>query len=117
MIIARVLGYAVIVFFLLASTNALKRYTKDPLLRNIAKNHQIFGGIAVLLALVHLIVNVSYGNLDPLGLITLLLLISTGTMGALFKQLKNKKLYIAHRVLGPLTLVVALVHLFINLFS
>ncbi|QMS84859.1 hypothetical protein [Candidatus Xianfuyuplasma coldseepsis] len=117
MTIARVLGYAILVFFILASLNGAKRYTKNTLVRAIAKQHQIYAGIAVLLALVHLIVNVSNNNLSPTGLITLLLLIATGVMGALFKHFKKRNLYLAHRILGPLAFVSALIHVLTNLLA
>lgn len=117
MIIARVLGYTVLLFFILAATNGAKRYTKNPTVRWIAKHHRLFAVIALLFAFIHLIVNLSNGNVAPLGLITLILLFLTGFMGAMFKQFKKKKLYVAHRILGPLTFVVALIHLFSNLLS
>ena len=110
---ASFLGYTIIFFYLLASTNALKRYTKNKVIRWIARRHQTFGGIAALVALVHLIVNVSNGLLSPTGLLTLILLFATIILGALFKQLKAKPLYIAHRILGPLVLLSALLHIFL----
>jgi len=110
---ARILGYVILAFYLLASTNALKRYTKNPAVRWIASKHRIFGILATVTALVHFIVNLTNGNTSPTGLLTLLLLIATGALGYLFKQKKSKKLYIAHRITGPLVLVSVLLHIFL----
>lgn len=117
MTLARFLGYAVLLFFILAATNGAKRYTKNTVVRAIAKQHQLFAGIAVVLAFVHLIVNVINNNLSPTGLITLLLLIATGAMGYLFKRYKKRNLYVAHRILGPVTFVAALIHVITNLLA
>jgi hypothetical protein len=113
MSLARILGYIILAFYLLAATNSLKRYTKNKAVRFIASNHQIFGIAAGVTALVHFIVNLSNGNTNPLGLLTLLTLFATGALGTAFKKTKNKKLYLAHRIVGPLVLVFALLHIFL----
>jgi hypothetical protein len=113
MTLARVLGYIIVLFYVLAATNGLKRYTKNTIVRNIAKKHVLFGQLAVGTAIVHFIVNISNGNTNILGFITLLLLIATGALGYLFKTKKIKKLYIAHRIVGPITVVAIILHIFV----
>lgn len=113
MTLARILGYLILFFYVLAATNGIKRYTKNPAVRWIAKQHKLFGLLATITALIHLILNVSNGNLSPTGLITLLLLIATGALGVAFKKQKSKKLYIAHRIVGPLVLLAALLNIFL----
>lgn len=108
---ARILGYLIIALYLLAATNGLKRYTKNPTVRAIARNHQLFGALASLVALTHFIVNLINGNTNIFGLLTLILLVATGALGGAFKKTKNKALYRAHRVVGPLVLVAIVVHL------
>jgi len=115
MTLARILGYLIVLFFLLASTNGLKKYTSNKLVKKVASNHKLFGMLATITAFVHLVVNVSNNNLRPFGLITLLLLLATGALGASFYKLKNKKLYIAHRILGPITLLSIIIHVLTNL--
>ena len=110
---ARILGYIILVFYLLAATNGLKRYTKNKAVRYIASKHQIFGMLAGVTALIHFIVNLSNGNTSITGLLTLLTLFATGALGAAFKKTKNKKLYLAHRIVGPLVLVFVLLHIFL----
>lgn len=113
MSIARILGYIILFFYLLAATNGIKRYTKNPAVRWIASKHQLFAQIALGVALIHFIVNLSNGNTSLTGLITLLLLIATGALGYLFKKKKSKQLYIAHRIVGPLVLLSVLLHIFL----
>lgn len=113
MSLARILGYIILAFYLLAATNGVKRYTKNKAVRFIASKHQLFGVLASITALVHMIVNISNGNTSPTGLLTLLALFATGALGAAFKKTKNKKLYIAHRIAGPLVLVFVLLHIFL----
>ena len=110
---ARILGYIILAFYLLAATNGLKRYTKNKAVRYIASKHQIFGMLAGVTALIHFIVNLSNGNTSITGFLTLLTLFATGALGVAFKKMKSKKLYLAHRIAGPLVLVFALLHIFL----
>jgi NADH:ubiquinone oxidoreductase subunit 2 (subunit N) len=110
-VFARILGYLIVVLYLLAATNGLKRYTKNQAIRAIARNHKLFGALASLVAITHFIVNLINGNTNVFGFLTLVLLITTGALGGAFKQTKNKALYKAHRIVGPLVLVALVVHL------
>ncbi len=114
-ILAHILGYTAVAFFLLAATNGLKRYTKNKVVRAIAKQHKLFGLAATLTAVVHLIVNLINGNTNPLGLIALILLITTGTLGGAFFKTKKKQLYPLHRIAGPLAMVAILIHIIFQL--
>lgn len=109
-----ILGYFILVFFVLSSFNMLKKYTKNSMVRSIARQHKLLGMITVLLALTHFVLNLLNSTTNLFGFITLLLLISTGVSGTLFGKSKNKNLYVLHRLLGPLVLVFALIHIFTN---
>lgn len=113
MTLARILGYIIVLFYVLAATNALKRYTKNPIIRKIATYHVLFGQLAVGTAIIHFIVNIVNGNTNIIGFLALVLLIATGALGYLFKKKKIKNLYIAHRIVGPVTLIVILLHIFV----
>lgn len=110
---ARILGYIILAFYLLAATNGVKRYTKNKAVRFIASKHQLFGMLAGVTALVHFIVNISNGNTSITGFLTMLTLFATAGLGIAFKKTKNKKLYLAHRITGPLVLVFVLFHIFL----
>lgn len=114
MIIYTLSGSLIVVFFLLASLNGLKKYVDSPIIQNIAKQHRTFGFLATTTAFLHMGYAVSQGQLRPTGAVTLLALILTGTFGALFSKSKNKTLYILHRIMGPLTLVLIVVHIILN---
>ena len=109
-----ILGYGILFFFLLASLNGIKKYTKNNLIRSIAKYHRIFGGTALFLALLHFLLNIVNGTTNIIGFLTLILLFITAFSGYLFKKLKNKNIYIIHRISGPLVLLTALIHIFTN---
>lgn len=114
--LAEVLGYVIVVFFLLSMTNGLKRYIKAKPIMMIARQHRLFGMLATLTAFVHMAVNLLNGNLNPLGALSLLALISTGAFGYLFsKNPKQRNLYIAHRVAGIVAFVAITVHVIGNL--
>jgi hypothetical protein len=114
MIVYTLTGSLIVLFFLLASLNGLKKYVKSPIIKAIAKQHRLFGFLATTTAFLHMGYAVSQGNLRPTGAVTLLALILTGTFGALFSKSKNKTLYILHRIMGPLTLVLIIVHVILN---
>ena len=114
--LAEILGYAVLVLFLLSMTNGLKRYIKIKPIMVIARNHRIFGMAATVVALVHMIVNLANGNLNPLGALSLLSLIATGAFGYLFsKKPTQKNLYLAHRIAGFVAFFAIVVHIIWNL--
>jgi phosphatidylserine synthase len=107
-------GAIIVLFFLLASVNGIKKYVKSPLISAIAKQHRVFGMLATLAAFVHMGYAVSQGQLRPTGAITLLALISTGLFGALFATQKKPWMYKAHRIMGPVTIVLIIVHIIFN---
>lgn len=107
-------GSLIVLFFLLASLNGVKKYVKSPIINAIAKQHRIFGMLATLVAFIHMGYAVSQGQLRPTGAITLMALISTGLFGALFATQKKPWMYIAHRIMGPVTFVLIIVHIIFN---
>ena len=109
-----ILGILTVVFFLLAATNGLKKYVKHPLIKKISQNHRVFGMIATFLALVHMTIALMDGELRPTGALALLSLITTGMLGMLFSEKKSKALYVAHRIAGPVTLILILIHIIFN---
>jgi len=113
-LILAILGILIVVFFGLASINGLKRYIKSPLIKEIAKKHKLFGMLATFTALIHMLVAVIDGKLRITGTLALIALIATGMMGMMFANQKSKALYIAHRIMGPVTLVLIIIHILFN---
>lgn len=109
-----VLGILAAVFFVLAATNGLKPYIKQPWVLKIAKQHRLFGMAAAFTALVHMVVALSNGQLRVTGGLALLGIMTTGMLGMLFFEKKSKALYIAHRIAGPVTFVLILIHIILN---
>ena len=108
------LGILTVIFFLLASLNALKRYMKNPFIKKLASQHRLFGMLASLTALVHMLLAMIDGNLRITGALALIALIATGFMGMMYSTQKTKPFYIAHRILGPLTLLFIVLHIILN---
>jgi len=113
-LILSLLGIFTVVFFFLASLNGVKKYIKSPIITKIAKQHRIFGMLATFTVLVHMLVAVIGGDLRITGALALISLIITGMMGMMFSQAKKKALYVAHRIMGPLTLVLIIIHIILN---
>ncbi|AUD65741.1 hypothetical protein BK011_08620 [Tenericutes bacterium MZ-XQ] len=109
-----ILGILTVVFFVLAMTNGIKKYIKNKPVLWIASKHKIFGMAASLSALTHFIIAIINDALRLTGLLTLIALLLTGAFGMMFSKLKNKKLYIAHRVMGPITFVLIIIHIIFN---
>ena len=107
-------GSLIVLFFLLASVNGLKQFTDSKVVAAIAKQHRIFGQLALLFAFIHMGYSVSQGQLRPTGAITLLALLATGTFGMLFATKKKPWMYIAHRIMGPVTIVLLIIHIIFN---
>jgi hypothetical protein len=112
--VLRILGILIVVFFFLASVNGVKKYVKSPIITKIAKQHRIFGMLATFTALIHMLIAVINGDLRITGALALISLIITGMMGMLFSKGKTKALYIAHRIMGPLTFVLIVIHIILN---
>lgn len=113
-IVLMILGILTVVFFLLASVNGVKRYIKSPLITQLAKKHRLFGMLATITALIHMLVAVMDGSLRITGTLALISLIATGMVGMMFSNTKSKALYIAHRMLGPITMVLMIIHIVFN---
>ncbi len=113
-LVLTLLGILIVVFFFLASLNGIKKYVKSPIINQIAKQHRIFGMLATFSALIHMLVAVIGGDLRITGTLALISLVVTGMMGMLFSKQKTKALYIAHRIMGPLTLVLIVIHIIFN---
>jgi hypothetical protein len=70
--------------------------------------------LASLMALVHMLLAVMNGNLRITGALALIALIVTGMMGMMYSTQRAKPFYIAHRIMGPLTLVLIVLHIIFN---
>lgn len=112
--IFKVTGILILVFFTLAATNGVKKFIKSPIIDAIANQHRIFGMLTTLTAFIHAGYALSMNMLRLTGSATLMSLILTGVFGMLFYQKKKKWMYIVHRIMGPLTLVLAIVHIIFN---
>ena len=110
----RVLGIITAAFFLLASLNGLKRIVKSPIINAVASKHKWFGALAGVSALVHMVVSISFGELSITGTLSLLAVISTGTLGFLHSERKDRRLYIYHRIAGPIALLLIITHIIVN---
>jgi hypothetical protein len=80
-------GSLIVLLFLLASLNDVKKYVKSPVINAIAKQQRIFGMLALL---------------------------STGLFGALYATKQKSWMYKAHRVMGPVTFVLIIFHIILN---
>lgn len=107
-------GITIVTFFFLASLNGIKRYVKSPIIKTVAKGHRVFGVLATVSAFFHMGYALSENELRPTGALALIGLILTGSFGAAFSQSKNKKLYVLHRIMGPLTMVLIIIHIIFN---
>lgn len=107
----RIIGYLIIVFGVLALMNGVKRYTKASIVHQLAKHHYTFGAIAVVLALIHIILNIVTNGLSITGLIVTLLVIMTGSIGGTMKQTKNMSLLNVHKAFIGLTLIALIIHI------
>jgi hypothetical protein len=109
-----IFGILIIVFFLLAMTNGVKRYTKSVLVKKIAKKHKLFGMLASTTALIHMIIAIIDQSFRVTGLLVFISLLLTGLFGMLFYKTKQKNMYILHRIMGPLTFALIILHIVLN---
>jgi hypothetical protein len=110
----RVLGIITTVFFVLAGVNGLKKYVKSPIITSLAAQHKLFGALAAVSALVHMVVAISFGELSITGTLSLVAVIATGALGFLFSDRKEKKFYVYHRIAGPVALLLIIAHIILN---
>ena len=113
-IYVRILGIITAVFFLLASFNGLKNYVKSPIITALAAKHKLFGALAAVSALVHMVVSISFRELSITGTLSLIAVIGTGALGFLFSDRKEKKFYVYHRIAGPVALLLIIAHIILN---
>jgi len=113
-LVLSLLGIFTLVFFLLAATNGVKKYVKSPLVKKIATNHRLFGMLAVIFALIHMVVAITLSELRITGALALTSLIVTAMMGMMFQNQKSKVFYMLHRIMGPLTLLLIIIHMVFN---
>lgn len=99
-----------VIFFLLASTNGIKKYTDYPFVKKIASKHKIFGMLANLSAISYLIIVIIIDQLQFTELLVVISLFLTGLFGILFYKLKIKALYVVHRIIGPITFILMIIH-------
>ena len=110
----RVLGIITTIFFVLAGLNGLKKYVKSPIVTSLAAQHKLFGALAAVSALVHMVVSISFGELSITGTLSLVAVIATGALGFLFSDRKEKKFYVYHRIAGPVALLLIIAHIILN---
>lgn len=113
-LLLNILGIGIVIFFVLSMTNGVKKYVKIKPVLWIASKHKIFGMTAASLALIHFVIAIINDSLRLTGLLTLVALLLTGAFGMMFYKLKNKKLYILHRIMGPITFVLIIIHIILN---
>jgi hypothetical protein len=109
-----ILGVLTVIFFVFAALNGAKRYIKNPLFKKFIKHHKIYGMLASLFALTHLLMALLNDDFRVTGLLALVFVVLTGVLGSLFSKLHNKKLYILHRIFGPVAFVLIIVHIIFN---
>ncbi|TNF07085.1 MAG: hypothetical protein EP317_05475 [Bacillota bacterium] len=108
------LGILTVVFAVLASVNAMKKYTSNKIVRYIAKKHKIFGIHALVFGILHMILAVIDGELRLTGVLVLSFIFLTALFGGLFYKLKKKHFYLIHRGLAMTTIVLIIIHIIFN---
>lgn len=105
-----IFGILTIATFFVAALNGLKRYVKHPLLRKLSLNHYLIAGVAAVFSLTHLTLNIIEGQFKITGLLLIVMLFSTLSLGGIIKQKKNRKIVPFHRLFVALTFVFFLIH-------
>ena len=108
------IGIFAVLFAMLASTNGLKKYTKNQIVRWIAKKHRIFGGVAIILAIVHMILVFVDQSFRLTGILAISAIILTGLFGGLFYKVKKKAFYLTHRAFAGLSIILIVIHIILN---
>lgn len=107
-------GVLTLIFAILAAMNMATKYTDLSFVKFIASKHKIFGMLTTLSALVHMVIAITGSNLRITGLLALVSIILTGVFGMLFSVKKEKWMYQAHRIMGPLSFLMILIHVIFN---
>lgn len=108
-------GSAAIGFFVLAGLNGLQPYVRSSILRAITRRHRLFGTLSSVAALGHMGYAFYLGMFRISGSMALIGLFTTGLTGALFSQSQNRRLYLMHRIAGPVTAGLIVLHIFVNM--
>jgi len=112
--IISLLGILTVLCAVLASMNALKKYTKHGLIIWLSKRHKIFGGVAVILAISHMVLALVNQSFRLTGLLAILTILFTGLFGILFYKLKQKVFYMTHRMLAMMSILFIIIHIVLN---
>lgn len=107
-------GFLTILFVVLSGMTGMKKYTKNKVVVFLGSKHRIFGVLAVVSSLVHFVLNMIGGNTNVLGFLILVLLVAAVIGGNLVKPLKSKLILTVHKMVGPLVLLLAVIHIFTN---
>lgn len=108
-------GILTATFFFLAATNGIKRFVNNGAIQWLASQHKIFGALAALTAIVHMTLAVSGGYLRLTGTAAMLGVLVTAFLGGGFFQKGSRWLYIGHRIAGPATAVLIIIHIIFNI--
>ena len=109
-----VTGVLTFLLALCAAMNMATRYTNLSFVKFIASKHKLFGMLTTISALTHMILAIIDSNLRITGLLALLAIILTGVFGMLFSIKKEKWMVQAHRIMGPLSFLLILIHVIFN---
>jgi hypothetical protein len=108
-------GGAAIGFYVLAGLNGLQPYVRSSVLRAITRRHRLFGTLSSVAALGHMFYAFYLGMFRISGSLALIGLFATGLTGALFSQSQDRRLYLLHRIAGPITAGLIVLHLIVNI--
>lgn len=109
-----VFGILAVLFALLAVLNVLNVSSEHKLLLSIQKNHKIFGMLASLSGIIHLVIVITNSQFRVTGAIALLVIILTGVFGLIFNKTKEKWAFITHKGCAMGSLVLILLHIIFN---
>lgn len=107
-------GILTTVFFFLAATNGIKKFVNNGVIQWLAANHKAFGALAALTAIIHMTLAVSGGYLRITGTLAMLGVLVTAFMGGGFFQKGSRWLYIGHRIAGPVSALLIIIHIIFN---
>jgi len=107
-------GSAAVGFFALAGLNGLQPYVRSSILRAITKRHRLFGTLSSVAALGHMFYAFYYGEFRISGSLALIGLFTTGMAGAFYSVTQDRRLYLLHRIAGPITAGLIVLHNFVN---
>ncbi|HKL61573.1 MAG TPA: hypothetical protein VJY66_04245 [Acholeplasma sp.] len=108
------LGILIIILYLSAALNGVKKYLDADSNRFISKYHKVFGMSASGLAIIHMSIAISMDELRLTGALALGALLLTGMFGMLLSKLKKKQLFYAHKVFAGSTFVLIVTHIILN---